>query len=195
MSSYIGNSFLSDKCYFYNLQDKATKDSRIYLPSAPEQISVSVRADWPQQQMVGRSAPITTYTGTSFREISFSISLHKDLCDDLYGINSYEKIINGLYNCVYPNYGKNPGDYRQPRSRFVFGAMHIDGAVTNLGLNWKKPLIPVSQTSSKYGFKPIYSNVEINVSFVEIIKNVPSYGSVNRGDYFWDNGATSSDLW
>ena len=190
----MGDSFLNKKCYFYNLQEKTAQDRRIYLPSPPDQISVSIRADWPQQQMVGRSAPITTYAGTSFKEFSFTVTLHKDMCDDLYGDGSYEKIINGLHNCVYPKYGSSPNDYRQPRTRFVMGAMHIDGAVTNLSFTWKKPLIPVSQLTSDRGFKPIYSNVDISISFMQIVKDVPSYGSINRGDYFWDNG-TTGDMW
>lgn len=185
--AYLGDTFLKKQSYFCNLQEKPER--LVYLPSPPEEISESINADWPQQQMVGRSAPITTYAGTSFKTFNFTLNLHKDLCDDLDWCNSYIEIINALNDCVYPKYGSNPGDYKQPRTRFVFGGMKIEGAVTSLGFTWNGPLInsvnPLIPTTACF---PIYSNVKISVGFTMIEKNIPQYSDYNRGSYFYSNG-------
>ena len=50
----------------------------IELPMYPEQVTESINANWEEQQVLGRSSPLSAYSGTSLKSVSFELNLHRD---------------------------------------------------------------------------------------------------------------------
>ena len=57
----------------------------IELPLYPEEVTEQINASWTQQQILGRSAPISAYAGTSLKTVQFSLDLHRDLMTGSFG--------------------------------------------------------------------------------------------------------------
>lgn len=51
----------------------------IELPIYPDEVTESIEPRWESQNILGRSAPISAYAGTSLKSVSFSLDLHRDL--------------------------------------------------------------------------------------------------------------------
>ena len=50
----------------------------IELPLYPEQVSESISANWQNQNVLGRSAPLSAYANTDLKTVNFSLELHRD---------------------------------------------------------------------------------------------------------------------
>lgn len=50
----------------------------IELPMYPEEVSESISAQWSTQNVLGRSSPLSAYSNTSLKSVSFSLDLHRD---------------------------------------------------------------------------------------------------------------------
>ena len=51
----------------------------IEMPLYPDEVQEQISATWQTQNILGRSAPISAYAGTSLKSASFSLTLHRDL--------------------------------------------------------------------------------------------------------------------
>jgi len=60
------------------------------LPLYPEQVTESISAEWATQKVLGRSAPLSAYAGTSLKSVNFSLDLHRDLLTGSFGLNESE---------------------------------------------------------------------------------------------------------
>lgn len=134
--------YVSGKCYV-KISHKGGTDTILELPCYPDELQESTSANWSEQNIVGRSSPIAAYTGTGYRTISFSFTLHREMyCNDSDSNDSsskIDKILAKLRKSVYPRYiskGLTP-----PITTFRFGEFVARGYVTSIGYNWKKPII------------------------------------------------------
>lgn len=50
----------------------------IELPLYPDQVSEQISANWQEQRVLGRSAPLYAYANTDLKSVSFNIDLHRD---------------------------------------------------------------------------------------------------------------------
>ena len=150
-------------CSITNLQTNST----FVLPCYPDDITMSISANWNDSQAIGRSEPITAYTGTNFKEYSFNIALHRDFCEAK-GLN-FDTLQTVLMNTVYAQYGVDAA-YHSPLTAFTFGKFHIEGAVTSLNVKYNKPI-------NKNGD---YMHAEISISIKSIPKELPSYNNFNK---------------
>jgi len=126
------------KCFmivYHNASGKSYKEAK-YLPCYPEDISDQTNPTWSDQTIVGRSQPVSAYTGTGFRSVSFSMTLHREMTSDKSNI---EEILELIRKSVYPRY-VSPG-LIPPIVKFVFGTFAAAGYVTSLTYVWKKPII------------------------------------------------------
>lgn len=87
------------------------------LPLYPEQVTESISAEWATQKVLGRSAPLSAYAGTSLKSVNFSLDLHRDLLTGSFGLNEREAITlgyggNGLGN-TYDSEGNRHKDKSQ----------------------------------------------------------------------------------
>ena len=57
----------------------------IELPLYPDEVTEQISARWQTQDILGRSAPISAYAGTSLKSVQFSLDLHRDLMTGSFG--------------------------------------------------------------------------------------------------------------
>jgi len=106
------------------------------LPCYPDEISENQSAVWSDVQILGRSSPITAYTGTSFRSVSMSFDLHREMEN---GSNSIEDVLNLIRKAVYPEYQER--GLIPPTTIMAFGTFMVKGIVRSFSYTWKKPII------------------------------------------------------
>ena len=56
------------------------------LPLYPEEVQESINANWEEQSVIGRSAPLSAYSNTSLKSVSFSMDLHRDFLTGSYSL-------------------------------------------------------------------------------------------------------------
>lgn len=127
-------------CYMYVYYNKEYFSTR--LPVYPESISDNTSANWSDQTIVGRSSPISAFSSTSDRQISFSFTLHREM--EVFGSSavhyrSIDDIIAVLRSSVYPKYYS--AGLLPPITMFRFGNFYAKGKVTSVGFQWKPPII------------------------------------------------------
>lgn len=127
-------------------------DNIFALPCYPESISESQDANWVTQAPLGRSSPLSTFTGTGYRTFGLSLKLHREMCNDEAYI---DRILSEMRKSVYPKYTKT--GMLPPITTFQFGQFRCKGYVTSINYNWQKPIID--------GF---YQLCDVSLSFVDV---------------------------
>lgn len=139
-------------CYILN---KIT-DKKITFDVIPEEISESLGASWDSTDVRGRSAPYFGYAGNEARTVSFSITLHDDLCNDLKGT------VKELKGLVYPKYSGSI--VIPPYCYVVFGSMvKMTAIVNSVSVSWSGTILGDSKTNNDY-----YSTAEVSIEFTEL---------------------------
>lgn len=110
-----------------------TLGSGIELPCYPDEITRSTSSNWSDQNIVGRSSPISAYSGTSYMSVSFSFLMHREMATNI------EEVIRYLNATVYPLY--NSSGLIPPITTFRFGTFKVKGIVRNINFTDKKPII------------------------------------------------------
>ena len=68
------------------------------LPLYPDQVTESITPEWVPQKVLGRSAPLSAYAGTSLKTVTFSLDLHRDLLTGSFSLNENDlKNINNKF--------------------------------------------------------------------------------------------------
>lgn len=160
------------------------------LPCYPDELQESTEASWSEQDIVGRSVPIAAYTGTGYRSISFSFTLHREMYEDdstilsphidlkehstkIVSIDKIDRILTILRRSVYPIYisrGLTP-----PITTFRFGEFVAKGYVKSLGYNWKKPII-----NNKYQLCDISINMNSYADKVVSASDLKTFNNLNN---------------
>ena len=66
------------------------------LPMYPDQVTEGITPEWATQKVLGRSAPLSAYAGTSLKTVNFSLDLHRDLLTGSFSLTENDlKNING----------------------------------------------------------------------------------------------------
>lgn len=60
----------------------------IELPLYPDEVQESISANWAEQEVMGRSANLATYAGTSLKSVNFSMNLHRDFLTGSYSLTT-----------------------------------------------------------------------------------------------------------
>lgn len=142
-------------CYIRN----AITEKTISFNVIPEEISESVDATWDTMDIRGRSAPYFGFSGNGARTVSYSITLHDDLCPDL------EKTVKDLKGLVYPKY---LGSVVTPPYCYVkFGNMvNMYAIVNSVNVSWSGVIIGDNNKTNAH-----YSTAEVSIEFSELRKN------------------------
>lgn len=105
----------------------------IPLVTAPESLGESISANYNEQDILARSAPMIAYTSTGARKVTISMKLHEDVLPSGYNINSY---INSLKSLVYPEYSGS-GNLTPPSAKLMMGtSLNVIGVVNSVEVNW-----------------------------------------------------------
>lgn len=77
----------------------------IELPLYPDEVTEQISARWATQDILGRSAPISAYAGTSLKSVQFSLDLHRDLMTGSFGHT--RTTLEAVYNEAGGNMAEN----------------------------------------------------------------------------------------
>ena len=169
-----GDNFI----YFHHTGDK------IVIPVDPEAITDSMSAGWASSTPLSRSAPIYSYQNSGPRSVQLVFDLHRDLMKQFNPgeKDAVELLIKYLEECVLPTYKETAKVVNPPIvSVKIRDEIYIKGIVTNVGKNYKLPII-------NYGKKnPIFKYALVNVNFgvqeitpidASIVRNIGGYRDI-----------------
>lgn len=154
------------------------------LPIYPEQVSESITPNWQGQPVLGRSAPLAAYANTDFKNVSFSMDLHRDLLTGSFShteesLNAIGGAVNRQAAGTQTQSPHGPFDTRTwyvnankmlqiacypqytslgmipPTTYFIFGQMILKGFVKSYSTEWKKPII-----NTFYGWNSVTINMD-----------------------------------
>ena len=123
-------------CFIIVYHSDINSPSSSELPCYPDEISENQSAVWSDVQIMGRSSPLTAYTGTGFRSVSMSFDLHREMEN---GNNSIENVLRIIRKSVYPEYQEK--GLIPPTTIIGFGKFMVRGVVRSYSYTWKKPII------------------------------------------------------
>lgn len=149
-------------CYIINL----VTGTRIEFDITPDSIDDSNSASFDAQSIRGRSSPYQGYSESGPRTVSYSVTLHHDLCKD-----GLLNTVNKLKALTYPEYG---GILQLPQCLVRIGDMiHCKAIVGDVGVSWQKPI--------RDG---IYLVADISLSFTEVVDTPYGANEIEaRGGY------------
>lgn len=168
----------------------------IELPLYPEQVSEQISANWQQQKVLGRSAPLSAYANTDLKSVSFSLDLHRDFLTGSFShtTESLKDIGGSLSNQAagrqkqsesgpfatrswYASVNKmlQISCYPQytsigmipPTTYFIFGQMILKGFVKSYSTEWKKPII-----NTFYGWNSVTISMDCYPDTIISAKNI-----------------------
>ena len=184
IASYDPTS-LGAVCYIIQLQTGCWCP----LPTVPEQVRMSVQANWDTINVLGRSSQYKSYQGTSSRAYSFSMDLHADMLwtrSGDYGNDGETDllpIINFLEGLSYPEYSVNT--IKPPVIVLrIADSYYVRGVPTSVDITKSLPIRKMLRGSQEG--KRIYTNYSVNLNIVEVpliprsaseINEIGSYGS------------------
>lgn len=105
------------------------------IPCYPDSIQDQQSANWADQTIVGRFAPISSYAGLNYRSVNYSFILHRDMMP---GSTTIEEIIRGIRATQYPIY---KGGVIPPTIFISCGDFRIRGITRSYNYTWEKPII------------------------------------------------------
>lgn len=171
------NTVISDRkppknpCYFYT---SVLPGKYFILPVVPDSISDTTSSQWTPQDIMGRSAPLAAYGYTSARNTGFSFDISRDPAENEFaGGNEFSEdidiLLNALRSTAYPLYDNQSGMI-PPVTTFRMYDFRSTGYVTNVGFDWKRPILRTNgyNEPTKFGY------VTVQISMTEIVKGVPS---------------------
>jgi len=125
------------------LVDYETGDSR-YITYVPDEIEEGVEAEYQEQTIIGRSAPIEGYSATGARTLSFSFTLFPTESGDPESVIKAEvfDMVMWLRSFVYPEY---KGNFMFPphRLQVIMGSfLNVVGIMKSAPVTWMKPFDP-----------------------------------------------------
>lgn len=97
--SKVGH-LIENYIYFYHL------DKFCVIPQYPEQLGETNNVNFEQTNILGRSAPIFTYSHSGPRHLTINLHLHRDMMQDRnltpnsFGVEDGDDIIQALIDCL-----------------------------------------------------------------------------------------------
>lgn len=122
------------------------------LPCVPDSITDNMGANWSQNQALGRSAPVFTYSNSGPRTVHFDFHMHRDMMDDLnmnwsnsklgYGEDYVDNLLHALQAIAVPKYNLSNKAIEPPLVGLrVINEIFIKGVVTNsISVQYQKPI-------------------------------------------------------
>lgn len=123
------------------------------IPTTPSELTDSLQSNFSSTNALGRSAPVYTYSNSGPRTLSVSISLHRDLMNDInmswsnaklgFGEDYVDNLIKALQSIALPKYNLNNKAVEPPlvAVRFdndIFIKGIVNGGIT---VTYKGPIL------------------------------------------------------
>lgn len=123
------------------------------IPSTPAELTDTLNSNFGSTTALGRSAPVYTYSNSGPRTVNISISLHRDLMDDMnqswsnsklgYGEDYIDNLIRALQSIAVPKYNLNNKAVEPPLVAVRFdNDVFIKGVVSgSINVTYKGPIL------------------------------------------------------
>ena len=147
----IANRVLPDNYIYISHLDEGLRFWR--LPVYPDQISDSMSSSFTPTNALGRSAPVYSYSNSGPRQVQISLTLTRDMMDNVNGPYStsaqgvgedwMDNLINALRSISVPAYNITNKSVEPPLVALRLGKeLFIKGVVTGgIGINFQKPIL------------------------------------------------------
>ena len=125
----------------------------LIIPTTPDSIQDNMQSTFAQTNALSRSAPVFTYSNSGPRSIQVSLSLHRDMMDDVNlgvsnikledGEDYIDAFINKLQSIAVPKYNLTNKAVEPPMVAIRFAnEIFIKGIVTGgVSVNYSKPIL------------------------------------------------------
>ena len=146
------NRVLPD-CYIYISHLDGIAPQYWRLPQYPDEVTDSLQSNFSDQNALGRSAPVYTFSNAGPRTIQFNLEFHRDMIDEanvgysnvkLNDSEDYsDKLISALQAIAVPKYNLTNKTIEPPLVAIRLGRqVFIKGVVTSgISVTYKKPIL------------------------------------------------------
>lgn len=166
------------KSYFTcTTTNDGNKEIQHELPVTPESFNLGMGSQFSEQSTLGRSHPLSAFSGTNSRSFSFSFTVHRDAWEpaQIEGTSQgmdrsgyLDDLLLNLSKTVYPEY--KSGKIIPPITKFSFGEFFFIGTVNSINFS------PLSESQQKNGK---YSAYSISITMTSIYDDeVPHAGNM-----------------
>lgn len=148
----IKNRVLPD-CYIYISHLDGIAPQYWRLPQYPDEVTDQIQSNFSEQNALGRTAPVYTFSNSGPRTIQFSLEFHRDMIDEAnvgysnVTLNDNEdysdKLISALQAIALPKYNLSNKTIEPPLVAIRLGRqVFIKGVVTSgIAVQYKKPIL------------------------------------------------------
>lgn len=148
----VKNRVLPD-CYIYISHLDGIAPQYWRLPQYPDDVTDQMQSNFSEQNALGRSAPVFTFSNAGPRQVQFSLEFHRDMIDEanvgysnvqLKDNEDYsDKLIAALQAIAVPKYNLTNKAIEPPLVAIRLGRqVFIKGVVTSgISVTYKKPIL------------------------------------------------------
>jgi hypothetical protein len=148
----IKNRVLPD-CYIYISHLDGIAPQYWRLPQYPDEVTDQMQSNFSEQNALGRSAPVYTFSNSGPRQIQFNLEFHRDMIDEanvgysnvkLNDSEDYsDKLISALQAIAVPKYNLTNKTIEPPLVAIRLGRqVFIKGVViSGISVTYKKPIL------------------------------------------------------
>jgi hypothetical protein len=148
----IKNRVLPD-CYIYISHLDGIAPQYWRLPQYPDEVTDAMPSNFSDQNALGRSAPVYTFSSSGPRQVQFNLEFHRDMIDEanvgysnvkLNDSEDYsDKLISALQAIALPKYNLTNKAIEPPLVAIRLGRqVFIKGVVTSgITVTYKKPIL------------------------------------------------------
>jgi hypothetical protein len=146
------NRVLPD-CYIYISHLDGIAPQYWKLPQYPDEVTDQMQSTFSEQNALGRSAPVYTFSNAGPRQVQFNLEFHRDMIDEanvgysnvkLKDNEDYsDKLISALQAIAVPKYNLTNKTIEPPMVAIRLGRqVFIKGVVTSgIAVTYKKPIL------------------------------------------------------
>lgn len=150
----VKNRALPD-CYIYISHLDGSKGEIQYwrLPQYPDEVTDQMSSSFSEQNALGRSAPVYTFSNAGPRTVQFNLEFHRDMIDEANvgysnvplkdGEDHSDKLISALQAIALPKYNLTNKTIEPPLVAIRLGRqVFVKGVVTSgIAVTYKKPIL------------------------------------------------------
>lgn len=123
------------------------------LPQYPDEVTDSMQSTFSDQNALGRSAPVYTFSNAGPRQVQFNLEFHRDMIDDANmgyssiklndGEDYSDKLISSLQAIALPKYNLTNKSVEPPMVAIRLGRqVFVKGVViSGISVTYKKPIL------------------------------------------------------
>lgn len=195
---YTGDdrAFVDVQCYMYFHH----LDKYMIIPLYPNNVQDQMTIQMPNQSILGRSAPIFTYSSSGPRTVNFSMTVHRDMLRQVNLTNGtitsddyIDTLIKLMQACTVPEYSDPQKLINPPVVTLrIVDEIYIKGVIQGqVGIRYKAPVL-----NTVFGKK--YSQVEVGFNIAEFdpfsASQIAKYGSFRGYNSSMDSLGYNSDV-